>query len=147
MSRSAAVPELWTLIAILSMEPLLDKLARQKPVRMVFKAICICDKQSDRLMATRRVRRFAVSTICALFAPFAVYMSMLLFTDWDIPSFYLNACFVVLLVIEWPLVLFSYLFLPSGPPIIVFVFLYLISGLFWASVVDLFFFWRKKYVV
>jgi hypothetical protein len=122
------------------MEPLLDKLARQKAVQRIFQTIRTCDKQSD----TRRGRRFVASMICAMFAPFAIFISMVMFTDWDTSSFYGDTCFVILLVAEWPIVLSAYFFRHDDPPMIVFLFLYFISGLFWAGIVDLFFVWRKR---
>jgi hypothetical protein len=127
------------------MEPLFDKLARQKAVRGIIDTIRTCDKQSDRL-ANTRATRFIVSMICAMFAPVAIFLSMLIFTDWDTPSFFGNTCFIILLVAEWPLVLCSFVFMPGNPPMIVCIFLYVISGLFWASIADLVFVWRKRYV-
>src|ERR1700722_6936803 len=97
------------------MEPLLDKLARQKAVRRVFEAIRNFDKQSDKLANTRAVW-IIVTTICALFVPFAIFLLLLFFTDWDNPSFIGNTCFILLLVVEWPLALCSFLWKGHGDP-------------------------------
>jgi len=126
------------------MEPLLDKLARQKAVRGFFEAIRNCDKQSDKLANTRAVW-IIVATVCSLFVPFAIFPLMLVFTDWDTPSFIGNTSFIVLLVVEWPLVLCSFLWKGHGdPPMFVCVFLYVISGFFWVFLVDRIFVWRKR---
>jgi hypothetical protein len=84
--------------------------------------------------------------LCSLVAIGAIFMSMLLFTDVDSPSpsFYGWFCIVFLLIAAWPLAL-SFLVLHGDPPAIVIFLLFIISGFFWAAVVDLFCELRKKH--
>lgn len=45
------------------MEPLLDKLARQKVVRKIFEAIRTCDKRSDKLARNKKARRIIAGVV------------------------------------------------------------------------------------
>ena len=92
-----------------------------------------------------RVRRFIAATFCSLLAIFGVYMFMCLFTDLDTPSVLGSVFFIFLVIAMWPLMVCCF-FLHGDPPAVVFLLLLLISGLFWAGVVDLFFVLRKRYV-
>jgi len=50
------------------MEPLLDKLGRQKVVRSIFDAIRTCDKQSDKLARNKRARRIIAGVVKFVFS-------------------------------------------------------------------------------
>jgi hypothetical protein len=92
-----------------------------------------------------RVRRFIAVTFCSLLAIAGVFMFMCLFTDLDSPSILGSICFYFLVVAMWPAVLWA-LILHGDPPVFASLFLFVMSGLFWASVVDLFFVLRKRRV-
>ena len=117
------------------MEPLSDKLARQKLVRVFFETI-----------RTSRTKRFIAVMIGSIVAPFVLTFTAMCFTDWDGSSLYGDACYIFFVIAEWPVVLGAILFDPRDPPAFVWVLLCIITGLFWAGVVDLFFVWRKRHV-
>ena len=126
------------------MEPLCDKLTRQKPVRLFFAAIRAGDRQSHQPVPWR-LRRFLISTLCSLIFPVVVGRALIILTqDWDKSSLFGNIAFTFFLIAEWPLALCSR-FYPSGdPPLLLGLSLYVLAALFWAGVIDLFMVWRKR---
>ncbi len=85
----------------------------------------------------------------ALFSMFimvGIFLSMLLFTDVDSPSpsFYGWFCYVFLLIAAWPPMLCVFV-LHRDPSTVTFLLLFVISGSFWASVVEVFFELKKRY--
>ena len=116
------------------MEPLLDRLAGQKPVRVFFETI-----------RTSRAKRFIGVMLCSVIVPFVVAFSGILFTDWDRSSLYGDACYIIFMIAEWPVFLGAILFEPRDPPTFMWVLLFAITGLFWAGMADLFFVWRKRH--
>ena len=71
-----------------------------------------------------------------------VFMSMILFVDPSSPSVYGGFCSIFLMIAAWPFELWL-LIHPEKPPAIVTFLLFVISGLFWAAVVDLFYELKK----
>ena len=77
----------------LTMEPLCDKLTRQKPVRLFFAAIRAGDRQSHQPVPWR-LRRFLISTLCSLIFPVVVGLALIILTqDWDKSSLFGNIAF------------------------------------------------------
>ena|ERR1700690_2530230 len=119
------------------MEPLFDKLARQKFVQKIFETIRTCDKQSDRL-ANKRITRFIVSAICAMVLAFGLFFISLIFSSDDSqPSFISWPIAIVGAVAAWPFIAVA--FISHGdPPDIFIILVWIVTGLFWAAVVELF---------
>ena len=80
---------------------------------------------------------------CSLLAIFGVFMFMCLFTDLDSPSILGSICFYFLAVAMWPAVLWAFIF-HGDPPFAVGLVLFVVSVLFWAGLVDLFFVLRAR---
>jgi hypothetical protein len=119
------------------MEPILDKLARQKFVRKIFETIRACDKQSDRL-ANKRVTRFIVSTICAMVLVFSLFFVSLIFSSDDSqPSFISWPIAIVGAVAAWPFIAVAFISDGNLPDILI-ISVWITTGLFWAGVVELF---------
>jgi lipopolysaccharide export LptBFGC system permease protein LptF len=119
------------------MEPLLDKLARQKAVRKIFETIHTCDKQSDRL-AKIRVMRFIVSTICAMVLVFGLFFVSLMFSQYDSqPSYISWPIAFVGVVAVWPFIAVGFIFHGDLPDAFI-IPVWIVTGLFWAAVVELF---------
>jgi len=73
---------------------------------------------------------------------FGIFISMLLFTDMDSPSVYGSICWFALMIAMWPVALCAYI-LHGDPPPILFLLLFVVSGLFWAWIVDFYFVLRR----
>ena len=82
---------------------------------------------------------------CSLLTIFGVVLLKGEFTPLDRPSALGSICHAFLVIAAWPLSVCFY-FLHGDPPAVVILLLLLISGLFWAGVVDLLFVLRKRYV-
>jgi hypothetical protein len=119
------------------MEPLLDKLARQKTVRMIFQTIRTCDKQSDKV-AKMPVVRFIGSTICAMVLVFGLFLLALVFPDSSQPfSFFFCVIAVIWAVIAWPFIAVAFIFHGDLPDISL-IPVWILTGMFWAAVIELF---------
>jgi hypothetical protein len=119
------------------MEPLLDKLGRQKAVQKIFETIRTCDKQSDRL-ANKRVTRFIVSTICAMVLVFGLFFISIIFSSDDSqPSFISWPIAIVGAVAVWPFIAVDFIFHGDLPDVFI-IPVWIVTGLFWAAVVELF---------
>lgn len=95
-------------------------------------------------MMSVRAGRILIVALGSLLAIAGVFMSMVLFTDPASPSFYGWFCHIFLAIVAWPFELWL-LIHPVKPPAIVTFLLFVISGLFWAAVVDVFHELKKKY--
>ena len=81
---------------------------------------------------------------CSLLAIGGIFLSMIFFTDPSSPSIYGSLCYNFLVVAAWPFEVYL-LIHPEKPPGIVTFLLFVVSGLFWAAVVD-FSYELKKFV-
>lgn len=95
-------------------------------------------------MMSLRAGRILIVALCTLVAIGGIFLSMVIFTDPSSPSIYGSFCFIFLVVVAWPFELW-FLIHPVKPPAIVTFLLFVISGLFWAAVVDVFHELKKKY--
>lgn len=95
-------------------------------------------------MISIRAGRILIVALGSLLAIGGVFLSMVIFTDPSSPSIYGSFCYIFLVVAAWPFQL-CLLIHPEKPPAIVTFLLFLISGLFWAAVVDVFCELKKKY--
>ncbi len=127
------------------MEPLVDKLARQKVVKQFFAGIRACDKQFDKL---KRLKRFFAVTICATIAIIAFTLATF---HWDNPSILSTILAMAWKIVAWPIVVASYL-LPGrddvGDGILIIYWVAagsVAAGLFWASLIELFFILKKRH--
>ena len=91
-----------------------------------------------------RAARILIVALCSLVAIGGIFLSMVLFVDPSSPSIYGSFCYIFLVIAAWPFKLWL-LIDPAKPPAIVTFLLFLISGLFWAAVVDVFYELKKKY--
>jgi len=82
--------------------------------------------------------------LCSFVAIAGIFMSMVLFTDPSSPSLYGSFCFIFLMIVAWPFELWL-LIHHGAPPALVTFLLFVISCLFWATVVDFFYELKKKY--
>jgi len=123
------------------MEPLVDKLARQKPVRLFFEVVETCDELSDRLVCKIKGRRslFRILSLSfvAMIAVLGLFLWLALWDD-DMPndppaSIFEKAFSWICLVFMWPFVVLS-LIMKSDPPAILCLPLWVITGLFWGVV-------------
>jgi hypothetical protein len=125
------------------MEPLIDKLARQKPVRMIFETIRRWDKQSEK-SPNVPVIRFIGSTICIMALTFGLFILALALPDDPKPYSYISCVMTVgWAVIAWPFVAIGVIF-PGDPPDFLIVPIWTLTGLFWATVIELFIKWKKR---
>jgi phage shock protein PspC (stress-responsive transcriptional regulator) len=84
------------------------------------------------------IRRFMVMTVCMTVAAFALfYVEFFIFPDARPATIFEQLFTWVWTVFSWPLSV-VWLMSPKDPPIIVFIFLWIATGLFWAFVVELF---------
>jgi|SRR5215469_14359064 len=89
-----------------------------------------------------RAARILIVALGSLAAIAGVFMSMVLFVDPSSPSFYGSFCSIFLIIAAWPFELWL-LFCHGAPPKVVTFLLFVISGLFWAAVVDSFYELKK----
>jgi hypothetical protein len=127
---------------MMDMEPLLDKLARKKAVRRIFETIRICGKQSDKL-AKKRVVRFIVSTICAMVLVFGLFFVSIIFSETSQSSFISWPIAIVGAVAAWPFIVVAFIS-PRDLPDIFIIPVWILTGLFWAAVVELFIKLRRR---
>jgi len=118
------------------MEPLLDKLARQKPVRMIFETIGRWDKQSDK-SPNVPVIRFIGFTIFTM----VLVLALLIFELGDLgdsqpPSFIFSVIGVILAVIAWPFIAVDFICHRAIQEYFL-VPVWILTGMFWAAVVEL----------
>lgn len=95
-------------------------------------------------MMSLRAGRILIVALGSLLAIGGIFLSMVFFTDPSSPSIYGSFCYIFLIVAAWPFEL-CLLIHPGKPPAIVTFLLFVISGLFWAAVVDVLYELRKKY--
>ena len=108
------------------MEPLLDKLARQKIVRNLFATIRSCDRSSDRWM------RFIIVAVCVTVAIFV--------TSFMIPgvgSVFGWVATITWYVLAWPVVVAGAFLYPYAEPAVWLLVGSILAGLFWAFIVEL----------
>jgi hypothetical protein len=91
-----------------------------------------------------RVRRFIAVAFCAQLAVFGLYFIPLLFIDVDSQTTLGGIWFTVSLVALWPLVVSCAFIFHGDPPPIVGILLWIVSGLFWAFLVELLFMTKKR---
>jgi hypothetical protein len=147
------------------MEPLLDKLAHQKPVRMIFAAIRGCDGQSDSLAhklvgqikSHPRITRFILVSVGITFVGFLLFTFLAFgvfnFGDSDLPTYHPDTTFEKIFdgiwgIILLPLIILGFVYGKFGanlnPPGIIVCFFLFTPGLFWATVVELLFKLKKR---
>jgi hypothetical protein len=123
------------------MEPLLDKLGRQKAVRKIFETIRHCDKQSDRLAKNRALRftvRFIVFTICAMVLISSLFLvSVSVISEDSQPSFISWPIAIAGAVAAWPLLAVAFVSHGDLPDFFI-IPVWIMTGMFWAAVVELF---------
>lgn len=95
-------------------------------------------------MISVRAGRILIVALGSLVAIGGIFLSVVLFTDPSSPSIYGSFCYIFLAIAAWPFKLYL-LIHPVKPPAIVTFLLFVISGLFWAAVVDVFYELKKKY--
>ncbi|HLX70281.1 MAG TPA: hypothetical protein VKV04_11705 [Verrucomicrobiae bacterium] len=95
-------------------------------------------------MISLRAGRFLIVALSSLLAIGGIWLSMVLFTNPSSPSFYGSFCYIFLAIAAWPFEL-CVLIRPAAPPAVVTFLLFVISGLFWAAVVDVSYELKKKY--
>ena len=93
-------------------------------------------------MVSLRAGRFLIVASCSLVAIGGIFLSMVFFTGPSSPSIYGSLCYIFLVVVAWPFELWL-LIHPGAPPGIVTFLLFVVSGLFWAAVVDSFYELKK----
>jgi hypothetical protein len=137
------VAQLWDVRPVSYMEPLLDKLARQKPVRMIFETIRRWDKQSDK-SPNVPVIRFIGSTICVMALVFILFILMIGSYDGQPSSSIFDVIEVILAVIAWPFLVASFFIFHGYNLDIFLVPTWILTGMFWAAVIELFIRWRRR---
>lgn len=95
-------------------------------------------------MISLRAGRFLIIALCSLVAIGGIFLSMVIFTDPSSPSFYFWFCDIFLIIAAWPFEL-CWIIHQGAPPAAVTFLLFVISGLFWAALVDVLYELKKKY--
>lgn len=95
-------------------------------------------------MMSLRAGRFLIVALSSLVAIGGIFLSMVIFTDPLSPSFFGWFCYFFLMIVAWPFEL-CLLIHHGAPPTIVNFLLFVISGLFWAAVVDVLYELKKRY--
>lgn len=91
-----------------------------------------------------RAGRILIVALGSLVAIAGVFMYMVLFVDPSSTSLFSWFCSVFLMIAAWPFELWL-LIHPAKPPAVVTFVLFVISGLFWAAVVDVLHELKKKF--
>ena len=86
-----------------------------------------------------RVRRFIAVAFCAQLAVFGIYFIPLLLIDVDSQTTLAGIWFIASMVALWPLFVSGVFIFHEDPPPIVGILLWIISGLFWAFLVEVLF--------
>ena len=81
----------------------------------------------------------------SLVAIAGVFMSMVLFVDPSSPSVFGWFCSIFVMIAAWPFELWMLIYHGTRPAPVVTFLLFVISGLFWAAVVDVFYELKKKF--
>jgi hypothetical protein len=131
------------------MEPLLHKLARQKPVRAIFETIRRWDKESQKSPNVPPFR-FIGLTICgmALVLGLFIYGVLLGSSDDSQSDSFISygpsiIRTVIWTVIAWPFFVAAFIF-QGDPPISVLFVAWVLTGMFWAAVIELFVKWKGR---
>lgn len=95
-------------------------------------------------MMSLRAGRFLIVALCSLVAIGGIFLSMVIFTDPSLPSFWGWFCYFFLVIAAWPFEL-CFLIHHGAPPAVLTFLLFVFSGLFWAAIVDLLYELKKKY--
>jgi hypothetical protein len=91
-----------------------------------------------------RVGRFIAVAFCVTLAAAGLSFLVLSFPDTVPPTTFENICTYVCLVVSWPLFVVSAFMLHEDPSLVVYILLWIASGLFWAFIVELFLVVKKR---
>ena len=139
----AVVAQVWSVRPLSYMEPLLDKLARQKPVRMIFETIRKWDKQSDK-SPNVPVIRFIGFTIFTMALVLGLFIFALGDGDDSQPSsFIFSVIGVIWAVIAWPFIAVDFIYHGAIRDYFL-VPVWILTGMFWAAVIELFIKLRRR---
>jgi hypothetical protein len=90
--------------------------------------------------------RFVAIAFCATLAAFGLTFLVFSFPDTRPPTHFENICTWIWAVFSWPLIVsafFSHTH-TEEPPLIVYILLWIVSGLFWAFIMELIFKLKAK---